>query len=73
VIAFIATNDVKSNKTLISSLRKRLRITPRRWCGVAKTYNKKVKSKSFHVGDLVWKIILPIESKSNKFGKWSPS
>jgi hypothetical protein len=32
-----------------------------------------VKAKSFQVGDLVWKTILPIGSKSNKFGKWSPS
>ena len=40
---------------------------------VARAYNKKVKSKSFQVGDLVWKTILPLGSKSNKFGKWSPS
>jgi hypothetical protein len=40
---------------------------------VAKAYNKRVKAKSFQVGDLVWKTILPIGSKSNKFGKWSPS
>jgi hypothetical protein len=40
---------------------------------VARAYNKKVKSKSFQVGVLVWKTILPIGSKSNKFGKWSPS
>jgi hypothetical protein len=40
---------------------------------VAKTYNKKVKSKSFQVGELVWQIILPTGSKSNQFGKWSPN
>jgi hypothetical protein len=40
---------------------------------VTRAYNKRVKVKSFQVGDLVWKTILPIESKSNKFGKWSPS
>jgi hypothetical protein len=40
---------------------------------VARAYNKKVKAKSFQVGDLVWKTILPIGSKSNKFSKWSPS
>jgi hypothetical protein len=40
---------------------------------VARTYNKKVKSKSFQVGELVWKTILPIGSKSNQFGKWSPN
>ena len=36
---------------------------------VARAYNKKVKIKSFQVGDLVWKTILPIGIKSNKFGK----
>jgi hypothetical protein len=40
---------------------------------VAIAYNKKVKAKSFQVGDLVWKTILHIGSKSNKLGKWSPS
>ena len=40
---------------------------------VARAYNKKVKDKSFLVGDLVWKAILPLGMKSNKFGKWSPS
>ncbi|XP_066351257.1 uncharacterized protein [Miscanthus floridulus] len=38
---------------------------------VAKAYNKKVKSKSFSVEELGWKTILPIGSKSNRFGKWS--
>jgi hypothetical protein len=38
---------------------------------VARAYNKKVKEKSFQVGDLIWKTILPMECKSNKFGKWS--
>jgi hypothetical protein len=40
---------------------------------VARAYNKKVKEKSFQVGNLVWKIILPIRSKSNKFRKLSPN
>jgi hypothetical protein len=40
---------------------------------VAKAYNKKVKANSFQVGDLVWKIVLPLRSKDRKFGKWSPS
>jgi hypothetical protein len=35
---------------------------------VARTYNKRVKEKSFQLGDLIWKTILPIGSKSNKFG-----
>ena len=40
---------------------------------VARAYNKKVKDKSFQVGDLVWKTILPLGMKSNKFGKWLQS
>jgi hypothetical protein len=40
---------------------------------VARVYNKKVRATSFQVGELVWKTILPLGTKSNKFGKWSPS
>jgi hypothetical protein len=40
---------------------------------VAKAYNKRVKEKSFQVGDLVWKTIMPIGSRNSKFGKWSPN
>jgi hypothetical protein len=36
---------------------------------VARAYNKRVKEKSFQVRDLVWKTILPIGSRSNKFRK----
>jgi len=36
---------------------------------VAKWYGKKVKAKEFADGDLVWKLILPIGTKSLKFGK----
>ena len=36
---------------------------------VAQTYNKRVKRKSFQVGDLIWKIILPIGSKNRELGK----
>jgi hypothetical protein len=31
--------------------------------------NKKVKNKSFQVGELVWKTIIPLKMKSNKFSK----
>ena len=31
---------------------------------VARAYNKRVKLKNFQVGDLVWKVILPIGSRS---------
>jgi hypothetical protein len=40
---------------------------------VARAYNKKVKEKLFQIRDLVWKMILPIRFKSNKFGKWPPN
>jgi hypothetical protein len=40
---------------------------------VTKAYNKKVKAKSFQVGDPVWKTILPLRSRDRKFEKWSPS
>ena len=40
---------------------------------LARAYNKKVKGKSFQVRDLVWKTILPLRMKSNKFGKWLPN
>ena len=40
---------------------------------VARAYNKKVRAKSFQVGELVWKTVLSLGMKSNKFGKWSPS
>ena len=39
----------------------------------ARAYNKKVRAKSFQVRELVWKTILPLGTKSNKFSKWSPS
>jgi hypothetical protein len=37
---------------------------------VPRAYDKRVKEKLFQVEDLVWKMILPIGSKSNKFEKW---
>jgi hypothetical protein len=40
---------------------------------VAKAYNKKVKAKSFQVGILIWKTILPLSSRDRKFEKWSSS
>ena len=40
---------------------------------VARAYNKKVRAKTFQVGEMVWKTILPLGTKSNKFRKWSPS
>jgi hypothetical protein len=40
---------------------------------ITKAYNKCVMEKLFQVGDLVWKMILPLGTRSGKFGKWSPS
>ena len=40
---------------------------------IAKYYNKKVKSKQFSKGDLVWKVKLPIGSRDSKFREWSPN
>ncbi|XP_072087057.1 uncharacterized protein [Arachis hypogaea] len=40
---------------------------------MSKSYNRRVKAKTFVVGDLVWKTILPIEKKSKTYGKWSPT
>src|ERR1044072_9369811 len=40
---------------------------------VAKAYNKRVKDKVFHVDDLVWKVILPMDRNDRIFGKWSPN
>jgi hypothetical protein len=38
---------------------------------IAIWYDKKIKVKEFVEGDLVWKLILPIDSKDPKYGKWS--
>jgi hypothetical protein len=35
---------------------------------IAKAYNKHVVEKSFQVGYLVWKTILPLGTQSGKFG-----
>jgi hypothetical protein len=40
---------------------------------IAKAYNRCVVEKSFQVENLVWKTILPLGTRSGKFGKWSPS
>jgi len=40
---------------------------------VAKTYNKKIISKSFNIGDFAWKVFLPMDKKDRVLGKWSPN
>ena len=40
---------------------------------VALAYNKRIKPRSFSVGDMVWKVILPHGIKDHFLGKWSPN
>jgi hypothetical protein len=40
---------------------------------VAKAYNKNVKSKSFNLGDFIWKLLLPMDKRDRILGKWSPN
>lgn len=40
---------------------------------VVKAYNKKVKPKTFLVGNLVLKVILRMDKKDRVIGKWSPN
>ena len=46
-----------------------LRLQKRR---VERSYNKRVKPKTFLPEDLVWKVILPMDQKDRNMGKWSP-
>jgi hypothetical protein len=47
---------------------KALEETEREKVKIAKAYNKRVVEKSFQVGYLVWKTILPLGTQSGKFG-----
>ncbi|XP_057432109.1 uncharacterized protein LOC130724857 [Lotus japonicus] len=40
---------------------------------IAKAYNKKVRARSFIVGDYVWKVILSLDKKDKSYGKWAPN
>ncbi len=40
---------------------------------VQSAYNKRVKAKSFSIGDLVSKLTLHIDKKSQRYRKWSPN
>jgi hypothetical protein len=40
---------------------------------VIKSYNRRVRPKTFAIRDLVWKVILPIRTKDFYLGKWSPN
>ncbi|XP_072073910.1 uncharacterized protein [Arachis hypogaea] len=43
----------------------------RQKAGIARSYNCRIKEKSFNTGELVLKVILPMEKKSKFLGKWS--
>ena len=36
---------------------------------VARAYNKQVRRNNFEEGELVWKVVLPIDSKDRELGK----
>ena len=38
---------------------------------MARAYNKRVRRKNFEEGELVWKVVIPIDSKERELGKWS--
>lgn len=40
---------------------------------IEKHYNRKVKTRCFAVGDLVWKTVLPLGKKDYILTKWSPN
>ena len=40
---------------------------------VIKSYNRRIRPKTFAIGDLVWKVILPLGTKDPYLGKWSPN
>ncbi|XP_058185787.1 uncharacterized protein LOC131303013 [Rhododendron vialii] len=40
---------------------------------VARSYDKRVRKKSFTEGDLVWKAVFPLWEKNPRYGKWSPT
>ncbi|XP_075479461.1 uncharacterized protein LOC142520348 [Primulina tabacum] len=40
---------------------------------VARIYNNRVNKKSFHEGQIVWNVILPLGTKDRELGKWSPN
>jgi len=56
--------DEERLKTLDVLMRQKERTT--------KFYNKKVKSKTFDVNDLVWKFIFPMDKRNKTLGKWAP-
>jgi hypothetical protein len=40
---------------------------------VIKSYNRRIRPKTFAIWNLVWKVILPLGTKDPYLGKWSPN
>ena len=40
---------------------------------MVRVHNKRVRRKNFEEGELVWKVVLPIDTKDRELGKWSPN
>ena len=40
---------------------------------VVRAYNKRVRRNSFEEGELIWKVVLPINAKDRELGKWYPN
>lgn len=40
---------------------------------VAQAFNKKVRPKSFQVGDLIWELVFLVGTMDLVYGKWSPN
>lgn len=40
---------------------------------IAKTHNKKLKSKEFSSEDYIWKVIMPMDQRDWILGKWLPN
>ncbi|KAK9690211.1 hypothetical protein RND81_09G112200 [Saponaria officinalis] len=58
--------DVEAKRAQALSLRiRQKRLT-------VESYNKRVRKKSFKLGDLVWKVRLPMWHKDHFYGKWTP-
>ncbi len=64
---------VDETEDLVQSRLRALEKVTRNKERVARHYNKKVVPKSFSEGELIWKLIVPIGTRDNKFGKWSPN
>lgn len=68
--AELLTQDLLELDELKLDVLDRLRVQKQK---MTKFYNKKVISKFFSLGELIWKTVLLLDSKDPKYGKWSPN